>query len=553
LAKQDNKVTKKDLFEAEMAALSPEMRASVERARKWMTDPLLWVEDFFGDNIREASERGGFEVTTRTGLTEQQENGLVELGKLIAAKLKVSKKGKRLTDEEKKYAKKIGISIMSGKGTGKDFFSALVSMYFLTVFENSKGLGTANTGKQLKNVFWSELAKIMSLAKKVDPTNPKSKTVLEDVFEWQSEKIFWKEKKGKQWFMEAATVNPNASSEEQAKALTGRHEDYMIFVIDEAIGVPEPALMALEDTMTGKLNIAVMIFNPFRSKGYAIDSQYKDSEKWVALRWNAEDCERVTKESIEIKKAYGVESNTYRVSVLGLPPIADVDTLIPWDWIQDAIGRELEIPAEYPFIKGGDFGAGGDKSVICTRKGGQVYPFKCNNTQDSNALVDWVVNDFNNAEAAVFFGDVIGIGWGVMGTLRKEIGGHKARSVDSRSKAMREDRFVNKRAEMFWTLREKFENNEISIPDNEALIDQLSVLKKKEDNRGRIQIIKKSEIKKELKEGNSPDEADSLAMTYAFPDERYMKVKDEDDELEPGRRRRRPSYNTGTENAFLYV
>ncbi len=552
MAKQDNKVTKKDLFEAEMGALSPEMRASVARARQWMTNPLLWVEDFFGDNIREASERGGFEVKTRTGLTEQQESALIELGKLISAKLKAARKGAKLTDEEKIYVKKIGISIMSGKGTGKDFFSALVSMYFLTVFENSKGLATANTGKQLKNVFWSELAKIMNLAKKVDPTDPKSKTVLEDVFEWQSEKIFWKEKKGKQWFMEAATVNPNASSEEQAKALTGRHEDYMIFVIDEAIGVPEPALMALEETMTGKLNIAVMIFNPFRAKGYAIDSQYKDCHKWVALRWNAEECERVTRESIEIKKAYGIESNPYRVSVLGLPPVADADTLIPYDWIQDAIGREITVPDEYPLIKGGDFGAGGDNSVICTRKGGQVYPFKRNNTQDSNALVDWVTNDFHHAEAAAFYGDVIGIGWGVMGSLRKVIGGHKIRSVDSRSKAIREDRFVNKRAEMFWTLREKFENNEIAIPDDEPLIDQLSVLKKKEDNRGRIQIIKKSEIKKELKEGNSPDEADSLAMTFAFPDERYMKVADEDDDLELGRRRRRPSYRADTENAFLY-
>ena len=543
---------KKGTLEAEIEALTPEMRASVIRAKQWMADSLTWVEDFFGDNIREASARGGFEVKTRTGLTEQQEDGLIELSKLIRAKLKVSVKGAKLTEEEELYAKKIGLSIMSGKGTGKDFFAALVSMYFLTVFENAKGLATANTGKQLKNVFWSELAKIMSLAKKVDPTDPRSITVLEDVFVWQSEKIFWKTKQGKQWFMEAATVNPNASSEEQAKALTGRHEDHMIFIIDEAIGVPEPALMALEETMTGKLNIAVMIFNPFRSKGYAIDSQYKDSGKWVALRWNAENCERVTPASIEVKKAYGLESNPYRVSVLGLPPIADSNTLIPYDWIQDAIGRELTIPEEYPLIKSGDFGAGGDNSVICTRRGGHMFPFKKNNTQNSNELVDWVVNDFRHSEAAAFYGDVIGIGWGVMGNLRKELGGHRARSVDSRAKAMREDKFGNKRAENYWTMREQFENGLISIPDDEAFIDQLSVIRTKIDNRGRIWIISKADIKKEMKEGNSPDEADSAAQSYAFPDERYMKIKDDDD-LEEGRRRvRRPSYGD-TENSFLYA
>ncbi len=551
-AKTKKQSPKKGTLEAEIEALTPEMRASVIRAKQWMADSLTWVEDFFGDNIREASERGGFEVKTRTGLTEQQEQGLVELSKLINAKLKVSVKGAKLTEEEQKYAKKIGLSIMSGKGTGKDFFAALVSMYFMTVFENAKGLATANTGKQLKNVFWSELAKIMSLAKKVDPTDPRSITVLEDVFVWQSEKIFWKTKQGKQWFMEAATVNPNASSEEQAKALTGRHEDHMIFIIDEAIGVPEPALMALEETMTGKLNIALMIFNPFRSRGYAIDSQYKDAEKWVALRWNAENCERVTPASIAIKKAYGLDSNPYRVSVLGLPPTADANTLIPTDWIHDAVAREIEVPEEYPLIKGGDFGAGGDNSIICTRRGGQIYPFKRNNTQDSNALTDWVVNDFYHAEAAALFGDVIGIGWAIMGNLRKAIGGHKVRSVDSRSKAMREEVYFNKRAENFMKLREQFENGLISIPDDENLIDQLSVLRKKEDNRGRIQIIAKSEIKKELKEGGSPDEADALAISYAFPDERYMKIKDDDD-LEEGRRRvRRPDYGN-TENSFLYA
>lgn len=523
----------------------------LKRAMRYPYEPKLWVIDFFGDNIRAANERAGISVNTETGLTVQQEQGLEELGKLIGAKLDKAK-GKELTPEEKEYSKKMGISIMSGKGTGKDFWSALVSLFFLSIFNDARGLATANTGKQLKNVFWSELAKIISLAKKVDPENPKSKTLLEELFEWQSEKVFRREKGGRQWFMEAVTVNPNASSEEQAKSLTGRHEDYMIFIIDEAIGVPEPALMALEETMTQKLNIAVMIFNPFRSRGYAIDSQYKDTDKWVALRWNAEECERVTEDSIQKKLKYGRDSNPYRVGVLGLPPVADSDTMFPMDWIQDAIGREVIVPQEYPLIMGGDFGAGGDSSVICPKRGPKVYALKRNNTQDSNILLDWVQNNFYRDEAAAFFGDVIGIGWAVMGSLRKLIGGHKIRSVDSRAKAQNEERFFNKRAENAWRCREEFENGLISIPDDENLIDQLSVIRKKEDARGRIQIISKVDIKKELKEGGSPDEADALFNTYAHNHMTYMKIK-EDEDLEPGRRRRRVESPDSGRNSFLYV
>ena len=352
--------------------------------------------------------------------------------------------------------------------------------------------------------------------------------------------------------MEAATVNPNSSSEEQAKSLTGRHEDYYLAIIDEAIGVPEPALMALEETMTGKVNIMIMIFNPFRSRGYAIDSQYKDVDKWVALRWNAEECERVTQESIDTKLKYGKESNPYRVGVLGLPPISDQSTLIPWDWIQDAIDREMEIPEGTPLILGADFGAGGDNSVIAPKRGGKIYPFRRNKTQDSNELEDWAINSFYALEADAFFGDVIGIGWHVVGRIRKVLGGHKVRAVDSRNKAKREDLFFNKRAENYWTLRGEFENNLISIPDDENLIDQLSVIRKTEDNRGRIQIIKKSEIKKELKEGGSPDEADALATCYAYDDTRYTKIKQDDEDTEPGRRKRRSHESSNHGNSYLY-
>lgn len=544
---------KVDITAAKIKALTPEGQKLLKRAMRYQFEPKLWVIDFFGDNIRKANEAAGVEcvIDTDTGLTKQQENGLEELGLLLTAKIKKSR-GEKLTEKELAYSKKMGLSIMSGKGTGKDFFAALVALYFETVFKNARGLATANTGKQLKNVYWSEIAKVMSLAKKEFPDDPKCKTELEKLFVWQAEKVFRKEGEGKRWFIEAATVNPNASSEEQAKSLTGRHEDYMIFIIDEAIGVPEPALMALEETMTGKVNIALMIFNPFRSRGYAIDSQYKNSEDWVALRWNAEECERVTSESIAKKLKYGRDSNPYRVSVLGLPPVADEGTLIPWDWIQDAINREMEIPDGYPLIKGGDFGAGGDNSIIVSRRGGYIYPIKRNKTQDSNELIEWVKNDFYQNEADAFFGDVIGIGWAVMGTLRKDLGGHKVRSVDSRSKARRDDKFVNTRAENAWKVREQFQEKCISIPDDENLIDQLSVVRHELDNRGRIKIIKKSEIKKELKEGGSPDEFDGLCNAYAYDDTRYMKVKDVEDDLEPGRRRRRPPESSNHGNSYLY-
>ena len=73
--------------------------------------------------------------------------------------------------------------------------------------------------------------------------------------------------------------------------------------------------------------------------------------------------------------------------------------------------------------------------------------------------------------------------------------------------------FQNKRAEMFWNLREEFRKGRISIPNDIDLKNQLSVIKYDHDEKGRIFIMKKKDIKKELG-GGSPNEADTAAMLY---------------------------------------
>lgn len=502
-----------------MVEISSEDISSFEH---WQENPLLWVKAIFGDNIKKKSG-----LDTETGLSIQQEMGLEELRRLILAKLKVGS-GDKLTRQDKLYAGKIGLSIQSGQGTGKDFFASLVILYFLYCFPNCKVPCTANSSKQLRNVLWSEISKVMSLSLRVNPSDLQSETLLEHLFEWQSEKIFLKSKKGRRWFAEAVTIATNASVDSQAETLGGRHEDFMLFVIDEASGIPEPVFRPIEGTLSGVLNIVLMIFNPTRSTGFAVKSHKENSDRWVTFRWNAEESELVSAaHCLGMKEKYGVDSNPYRIRVLGLPPLADSDALIPWDWLEDASDRDLE-PLERDFvIKGWDFGAGGDKSIIATRKGGKVFPFKRNSTKDSNVLTDWCESDFISSEANIGYGDVIGIGWAIMGNLRKKLGGNKARSVDSRGRADNDMRFFNKRAENYWNLRTAFENKEISIPKDEGLINQLGATKYTEET-GRIKINPKATIKKEI-EGDSPDEADALANMYSNTVSVHRRMDDEDD------------------------
>ncbi len=501
-----------------------DLNKDAEVVKRWLNNPLDWVLDMFGDNLRiEFKKLTGFDSTTRTGLTVQQESAFIEFGKVIRSKL-LSHFGEKLSEKESEYASKIGMSIMSGTGTGKDFFAALVLLYFMCCFKNSRCTATANTAKQLRNVLWAEISKAMSLSRKMSDEMG-SPTMLQEIFVWQSEKVYVKQGEGKEWFVEGVTIGATTSHSEEAEAIAGRHEKYTLMLADEASAIPEGIFKAMEGTLTGVVNLILVIFNPTRATGFAVESATKD-KRFVQARWDSRDSEIVKKSHTDgLIEKYGIDSNPARIRVLGLPPLSDDDSLIPWDWIEDARMRALEPVDTDMIIKGADFGAGGDKSVICTRKGGVVYPFKRNNTKDSNELVDWVYSDFLHSEADMLAGDVIGIGYHVVGDLKKRLGSEKVRAVDSRSRAS-SPRFSNKRAENYWNLREVFEDKSISLAllpedDYRELSDQLGATKYTIDNG--IRIIKKEKIKKEV--GHSPDEGDALANTYAFPNMAVKKIE----------------------------
>ena len=500
-----------------MTDLNDQFKAYISRIKDYQRNPLLWVKDTFGENLRkECRALTGVEVTTETGLTQQQERAFLELGKLVAAKLDAHS-GKNLDEEQTKYSQKIGLSIQAGQGTGKDFWGAIALLWFMSCFSHPKCMATANTAKQLRNVYWAELSKIMRLSRVLDTDSPNRRTILQDLFTWQSERLFLTEKGGDEWFAEAVTINAKAAPEEQATALAGRHEKFMMIVVDEATGVPDPTFKPLEGTLTGVVNIVLLIFNPTKTKGYAIESQRYDS-RFIPLRWNGEESEIVNKAHIAgMEKKYGRDSNPFRIRVLGLPPLADTDTLIPWEWVDNAIERELEASSDDPIIIGVDVGAGGDKSVIVVRQGSVVKEVIRKDTKDTMELVGWVGREIDSWGARTCGIDVIGIGHGVYCRLREL--GYKVQAVDARKAPRRPDQFKKFRDEIWWTLRDRFEEGTISIPNDQDLIDQLGSIKYAPESDGTVKV----EGKKEMKQRGmaSPDEADALCIAFAITDRLY--------------------------------
>lgn len=79
-----------------------------------------------------------------------------------------------------------------------------------------------------------------------------------------------------------------------------------------------------------------------------------------------------------------------------------------------------------------------------------------------------------------------------------------------------EKQFANRRMEMWWLMREWIEGGG-GIPDCANLAQELATPIFWYDASGRKVLESKEDIKKRLQGGSSPDIADALCLTFAYP------------------------------------
>lgn len=437
-----------------------------------------------------------------TGITRQQRAGLEAWGLLIRAKLKRSANAS-MTDEEKAVMDKLGLSVQSGQGTGKDATAGWLILHALTCMPFPKILCTAPSGPQLDAVLWPEIHKWLR------------QSALQEVIVHQAEKVYLKDYGGKEWFAVKRTIQKSADADLQAETLAGFHEDFLIYVVDEASGVPYPVFRPIEGSMTGKCNLALVLFNPTKQSGYAIDTQTRDRDRWVCLHWSSEDSELVPKYLLEAdRKKYGRESNFYRIRRMGLPPKTEDDALIPLEWIMNCVGLELEADDHDLRVAGLDVsGQGSDKTVMTIGRGPVIEDILTVEKHRTDEIAFWAYGVMQEREIDVMGIDVIGLGAGVYDQLDTIARDMTIIPVHAGEQAEWEpDRFMRKRDELWWHVRELFEHGLISIPNDDELIGELSIPKYTEfsgSNR-KIKVEGKDELRK--RGISSPDKADSLCL-----------------------------------------
>lgn len=497
--------------------------AATKQIKRYQRNPLAFAKEMFGFNP-----------------SNQQRDLFIELGKLVSAKMKRDE-DLPLTDEEVQYVAKRGISVRSGKGTGKDASAAIIGYWFLFCFFGSKTYLLAPSLDNLKSNLIAE----MSLWRgKRNGAERQCKIAEELDLMTTSCRMKRDEDQGKNWFIASNSAGPHLPEDQQAEVLHGKHARYMMFIMDEASGIPDAVFKPLDTTLTDPVNFIILIWNPTRRSGFAYNTHFDPTETkyWVNLHWNAEQSDMITPEQIfYLKDKYGEDSNQYRVSVLGEPPTMDDGSLIPYEWAMDATNLRFQEQDDDPVIMGVDVARKGkDKSIILVRKGPRVLEIEELSNIDTVELSRWVAMRAADWRPKAIYIDSCGLGIGVVDELnRQQVPNVYPVNVGRATSNPR--KFHLLRDELWWKLRERFEKGLISLaecPDKE-LISEISSIQYDIKDNGKIKV----ESKMDMRNRNmpSPNKGDALMMTMMIDDKAYYPDKGsrEEEEQEYRRRNRR--------------
>jgi hypothetical protein len=345
---------------------------------------------------------------------------------------------------------------------------------------------------------------------------------------------------------EARLINPasGATITGEGGDNIGRGGRSSIYFVDEAAFIEHPELVDRALSQTTRVRIDVSTpngpGNPFAEKRFSgrlpvFTFHWRDDPRKGEAWYKAE---KVRLDPVTLAQEVDID---YSASVEGI--------CIPAAWVRAAVNLRLPPPpANMPtppapaLTAGLDVAEEGrDRNVLVARRGPVVLPSvgwgHCNTTETAWRSRDECVR----LGVKVLHYDCVGVGAGVKGVFLTAERGLPFRAAavnpgaapttavwpDGKSS---KDRFLNLRAELWWSLRRRFEKayeyreqgvqhpaeEMISIPDHPQLIAELSQVLYRHTETGKIKIEGKDEMRK--RGIKSPDFADALALSECRDD-----------------------------------
>jgi hypothetical protein len=401
-------------------------------------------------------------------------------------------------------------STASGRGIGKSSLLAFEVMWMMSCNIGSTTIVTANTEAQLVTRTWPELGKWHTLA------------INSHWFVRNTAKLF-----PANWFEDALKrdlkvdtgyyyAQAQTWSEENPDAFAGAHNDAGIMLkFDEASGIPKQIWTVAEGFFTEPVlhRYWDVYSNPRRNTGAFFETHHRDRNFWNTRSIDARTVEGTDRAVYDkIIAQHGEDSDEARVEVRGMFPSQGDKQFIGTHLVDAARAREVTPDPGAPLVFGVDVARfGDDQSVLyfrAGRDGRSMPPLKWKGI-DTVQLAQRVAHQADLHQPEAIFVDGGGVGGGVVDQLRAMR--YRVVDVQSGAKADEDQRFQNKRAEIWHRMKEWLAVG--CIPDDSELADDLLGPEYEFDNSGRTKLESVEHMKK--RGLASPDIATALAMTFA--------------------------------------
>jgi hypothetical protein len=402
------------------------------------------------------------------------------------------------------------MAVSSGRGIGKSALVSWLTIWMLTTRIGSTTIVSANSEAQLRSVTWAEITKWLSMSIHSHWFEVSATRVLPA--KWIAELVERDLKMGTRYW----GVEGRLWSAENPDAYAGVHNFAgVMLVFDEASGIDDSIWSVAAGFFTENTpnRFWLCFSNPRRNSGYFYECFNSKRDFWRNKIVDARSVEGTDKAVYQqIIDEYGPDSSAAHVEVYGQFPNASDDQFIGNALVDEAMERPAISDQSAPIVVGVDparFGA--DATVIAIRQGRDIIGIKRYRGDDTMEVVGRVIDTIEEYKPALVVIDEGGLGAGVVDRLKEQR--YKVRGVNFGNKSTKPMMYGNKRAEMWGAMKDWLKD--ASIPKDRYLKSDLIGPMMKPDSKGTIFL----ESKKDMKSRGlaSPDAADAIAVTFAFP------------------------------------
>ena len=449
---------------------------------------------------------------------------------------------KEVLDNNKRWSKQTEIIesvrdnrntyVKSCHGVGKTYTAKDVALWFLYCFHPATVLTTAPSWPQVEKLLWSEINFAHANAKTpLGGMCKKTELFLDD-----------------NWF--ALGISPRIDSEDEAKRLTGFHNENLLVIFDEAPAC-HPMLWEIKETLMTSENVRFLgIGNPVEGHGHFFDGFSKkyvnsismnvfDSPNFISNGiLNIEDLVSLSeldldKRELEFGKMlmpfsklttprwaverleeWGVDSPLFQTRVLAKFPDKSTDTIISYSELESCIG--INPTGKHAKTLGVDVARFGTDDTVFIGYGD--YKQTCKERFNGQNLVktaNMIKAKIKNEKYKVIVIDDTGLGGGVTDILNEWIADSVIKGVTVLAVNFAQkssfDEYEGIVTQMYYNVKDMLKDKEIQVVKDGRLFGELSSRKYKFTTKGKIKVESKDEYKKRTG-SKSPDEGDAFIL-----------------------------------------